>query len=377
MKGTIKGTDLAKAVAAASQFTADKSTVPIFGFICLTMRDGVAHLYATNGESGLETEVPCAVSEPGRVAISGSTLSGMAREVGAADVEFATKAADGGGLTTVARVGGKRSITLPTLPAEEFPNLTDVPEAVALYFSGAALSGAIKATAFAAAKDRNRFQLSNIRLRLSEGEVSLAATDGHRMALSHVPVSRDIPSTGLEVILPTETLRTIRELVTGAAEVTLLAGDTLFAIQAPGLRATGRMIEGKYPAVERVLEEAMSGHNRYEVNVKELAEAARWASLTCDSETRALRLDFKGGTTLVVSARDTSVNGESEQTLDVTTQASAEDISIGINGNYLLEGLAQVQAPTATLVCGGLLKSLAIKAAGAPEYVVMTMRLGG
>lgn len=372
MKGTVKGSDLARAVGAVSKFTADKPTQPILGCIRVGMDVlGSVEFYGTDIENGLSVKVPCSVVEPGSVALPASLLAGMSRELGA-DAEVVLVSDENG--NAVATVG-RRKLKLPGTPATDFPAVQEVPEPAVLRFKGMPLAMGIRRTAFCAARDKAHYTLSGLRLKVTDGTVTLNATDGHRMAQIAVPTEGESVS-DRQVVLPTDALKSLADIIEAEADVTLLLGSGLFGVTCGDTSLHGRLIEGAFPAVEYVLASAFAGESRFAVPVKELSEALRWAMLTSDSKTRALKLDFKGGTALTVSARDVELEttGEAEHTMAITCEGHG-DLVVGVNGAYLLDGLALAVGETATLISAGQASPIAMQADGAPAYVVMTMRL--
>ncbi|HQX58456.1 MAG TPA: DNA polymerase III subunit beta, partial [Burkholderiaceae bacterium] len=111
--------------------------------------------------------------------------------------------------------GGKSKFTLQTLPAEDFPLVQEAP-GFGPKFSvpQKTLKDLLGQVAFAMAVHDIRYYLNGI-LFVAEGkQLSLVATDGHRLAFASVTLETEVPRQ--EVILPRKTVLELQRLLSDA-----------------------------------------------------------------------------------------------------------------------------------------------------------------
>src|SRR5215212_781740 len=108
--------------------------------------------------------------------------------------------------------GGKSRFTLQTLPSDDFPLVQEVADFGPVFsVPQRVLKGLINQVHFAMAVHDIRYYLNGI-LFVAEGKnLTLVATDGHRLALAQATLDNDIPKQ--EVILPRKTVLELQRLL--------------------------------------------------------------------------------------------------------------------------------------------------------------------
>lgn len=126
--------------------------------------------------------------------------------------------------------------------------------------SAAALINAMVFVEHAAARKDVRHYLQGVCLRLEDGFLRLAASDGHRLARAdvgkvqlledkHVP-----PLTGtVENIMPIHTVRKFLSLLPADGEITLGIGSRFYVAAEDGTRAAFSAVEGRFPQFDRLI----------------------------------------------------------------------------------------------------------------------------
>ena len=108
--------------------------------------------------------------------------------------------------------GGKSRFTLQTLPAEDFPLVQEAANfGPAFSVPQKTLKDLLNQVPFAMAVHDIRYYLNGI-LFVAEGkQLSLVATDGHRLAFAHATLDVEMPEQ--EVILPRKTVLEMQRLL--------------------------------------------------------------------------------------------------------------------------------------------------------------------
>jgi DNA polymerase-3 subunit beta len=219
---------------------------------------------------------------------------------------------------------------------------------------------------------------------MTEGEIRLVATDGHRLAratLKHPGAVKGALKG--DVIVPLKALTHLHRLVAESADpvhVELSKNHARFTVGKTSL--TTKLIEGPFPNYEQVLPKNNNKH--LHVKTGELAASLDRVSVFSDSLTRQVKFAVtRNRLTLIVQTPD---QGEANEGLDV--RYDAEDLEIGYNAGYLLDILRTIDSDEVTVqlntavTAGLLVPAPPADAKGAPALegllcLVMPLRLAG
>jgi DNA polymerase III subunit beta len=268
--------------------------------------------------------------------------------------------------------GGKSRFTLQTLPSEDFPLVQEaasfgptfsVPQKV--------LKDLLAQVSFAMAVHDIRYYLNGI-LFVAEGkQLSLVATDGHRLAFASATLDVDIAQRQ-EVILPRKTVLEMQRLLSdaeGAIEMQFASNQAKFSFG--GMEFVTKLVEGKFPDYNRVIPK----NHKNQVTLGRaplLASLQRTAILTSE-KFKGVRLNIEPGTLRVASN-----NAEQEEAVDeLDIDYGGDAIEIGFNVTYLIDALANMGQDMVKMELADANSSALITN---PEdanfkYVVMPMRI--
>ncbi len=267
--------------------------------------------------------------------------------------------------------GGKSRFTLQTLPAEDFPLVQEagsfgptfsVPQKV--------LKELLAQVSFAMAVHDIRYYLNGI-LFVAEGkQLSLVATDGHRLAFSSATLDVEVPKQ--EVILPRKTVLEMQRLLSdkeGAIEMQFAGNQAKFSFE--GMEFVTKLVEGKFPDYNRVIPK---NHKNIITlgRLPLLASLQRTAILTSE-KFKGVRLNIEPGTLRVASN-----NAEQEEAVDeLDIDYAGDAIEIGFNVTYLIDALANMNQDMVKIELADSNSSalLTIPDDAAFKYVVMPMRI--
>ncbi|MDR2155795.1 MAG: DNA polymerase III subunit beta [Burkholderiaceae bacterium] len=274
---------------------------------------------------------------------------------------------------------GKSKFTLQTLPAEDFPLVQEAPNfGPAFKVPQKTLKELIDQVAFAMAVHDIRYYLNGILFAAEDGQLSLVATDGHRLAFTSSTLDVDAPKQ--EVILPRKTVIELQRLLSDASapegqdapmiEMQFAANQAKFAFG--GMEFVTKLVEGKFPDYNRVIPK----NHKNSVTLGRaplLASLQRTAILTSE-KFKGVRLNFEPGALRVASS-----NAEQEEAVDeLDIDYDGEPIEIGFNVTYLIDALAnmsQQEMVTIELQDGNSSILITLPSKKHFKYVVMPMRI--
>ena len=271
--------------------------------------------------------------------------------------------------------GGKSRFTLQTLPAEDFPLVQEAASFGPVFsVPQKTLKDLLGQVSFAMAVHDIRYYLNGI-LFVAEGkQLSLVATDGHRLAFASATLDVDVPKQ--EVILPRKTVIELQRLLSDVGgddqpliEMQFASNQAKFNFG--GMEFVTKLVEGKFPDYNRVIPK---GHKNSITlgRAALLASLQRTAILTSD-KFKGVRLNIEPGT-LRIAAN----NAEQEEAVDeLDIDYGGDSIEIGFNVTYLIDALGNMGQDMVQIALSDSNSSalLTIPDNETFKYVVMPMRI--
>ena len=267
--------------------------------------------------------------------------------------------------------GGKSKFTLQTLPAEDFPLVQESPTfGPAFRVPQKTLKDLLSQVSFAMAVHDIRYYLNGI-LFVAEGkQLSLVATDGHRLAFASATLDVEVPRQ--EVILPRKTVIEMQRLLSdadGAIEMQFANNQAKFEFD--GMQFVTKLVEGKFPDYNRVIPK--SHKNRITLGRAPLLATLQRTAILTSEKFKGVRLNIEPGTLRVASN-----NAEQEEAVDeLDIDYAGDSIEIGFNVTYLIDALTNMDQEMVKLELsdGNSSALFTIPDNAAFKYVVMPMRI--
>ena len=266
---------------------------------------------------------------------------------------------------------GKSRFTLQTLPAEDFPLVQESVSFGPLFsIPQKTLRELLHQVSFAMAVHDIRYYLNGI-LFVAEGkQLSLVATDGHRLAYTSATLEVEVPKQ--EVILPRKTVLELLRLLSdkeGMIDMQFANNQAKFKFE--GKEFVTKLVEGKFPDYNRVIPK----NHKNAVTLGRailLTTLQRTAILTSD-KFKGVRINLEAGVLRVAAS-----NAEQEEAVDeIEIDYAGDSIEIGFNVTYLIDVLSNMSQDMVRMDLADSNSSVLVTMAENPnfKYVVMPMRI--
>ena len=267
--------------------------------------------------------------------------------------------------------GGKSRFTLQSLPAEDFPLVQEAANFGPVFsVPQKTLKDLLGQVSFAMALHDIRYYLNGI-LFVAEGkQLSLVATDGHRLAFASAMLDVEVPRQ--EVILPRKTVLEMQRLLSdaeGAIDMQFASNQAKFSFD--GMEFVTKLVEGKFPDYNRVIPK---GHkNSFTLGRATLLASLQRTAILTSEKFKGVRLNIEPGTLRV--AANNAEQEEAQDELDIDYGGDA--IEIGFNVTYLIDALANMSQDMVRIDLADSNSSalLTIPENATFKYVVMPMRI--
>ncbi|MCK6066242.1 MULTISPECIES: DNA polymerase III subunit beta [Microbacterium] len=337
MKFHVNRDVFSEAVSFVVKLLPQRNPQPILAGVLIEAGEGGLSLAAFDYEASARTTIEATVDEPGTILVHGRLLSEIASRLPNAPIQI-TVDEDGGILLSC----GSARFTLASMPVQEYPAIPEVSGQSGLV-PAEDFATAIAQVAFAASRDDVTPVLTGVQLEVTGTTLSLVATDRYRVALREIPwdggsAAGDEPITAL---VPARTLQEVGKTFAHGGDIAIAfsgSGDReIIAFTAGNKTVTSLLIKGNFPPVRRLFP-AQTEHHAV-VNTAELAEAVRRVSLVLD-RSAPLRFTFAGDSV----SMDASGTEQARATESVDATLLGEDVTLGLNPQYLLESLGAVKS---------------------------------
>lgn len=342
-----------------------RQTMPVLANVLLVANGDALTITATDLEVELSAGGVATVQESGEITVPGRKFLDIVKAL----PERAMVSVNIEGERATVR-SGKSRFTLTTLAATDFPVVENIEPKQKFGLPQIELKVLLDKTHFSMAQQDVRYYLNGLLLELSDDQLRLVATDGHRLALAEAKLTDPVGS-GLQVILPRKGVLELQRILGNQGDVQVSIGANHVRVSVDGVRFTSKLIDGRFPDYGRVIPVEpgrIAGASRLG-----LRTALQRAAILSNEKYRGIRLTLKEN--LLVMQAHNPEQEEAEEELEVSY--SGEAMEIGFNVNYLMEALAAVDGDQVELGFTDGNSSCLVKAPGTvnARYVVMPMRL--
>jgi DNA polymerase III subunit beta len=352
---------LSEALQTVQRAVSSRPGIPALTGVLMNASGAELVLATTDLEVSARLHLEVQVQQDGVVLIPARLVSDMVKSFDQAPVEFE---ADGSQARIVC---SNYEGTVRCLPVEDFPALQD-PGGTRVTVSAPRLAEGIAQVTRAASRDEARPFLTGVLLEISREGVIMVATDSYRLALRELTATAEGEA---KALVPERALSEVGRAAGGEekGDAELFVDQGQVAFKVGGLTLTSRLIEGEFPPYRQLLPEGYE--NRLTGSRQQLVDAVRRVGLLA-RENSLVRMEFNAlGVRLSSSSPD--LGGAVEV---VEAAYEGEEITIGFNPTYLIDGLTAATGEQVRLEVRDGLKAAVIRGDGEDfQYLVMPVRL--
>ncbi len=341
MKFHVNRDVFSEAVSFVVKLLPQRNPQPILAGVLIEASEEGLSLAAFDYEASARTTIEATVDEPGTILVHGRLLSEIASRLPNAPIQISQ---DEDGIVLAC---GSARFTLASMPVQEYPAIPEVSGDSGLV-PAEDFATAIAQVAFAASRDDVTPVLTGVQLEVSGNDLSLVATDRYRVALRQIPFDGGTAASeeSTTALVPARTLTEVGKTFAHSGDIQVSfsgSGDReIIAFTSGNKTVTSLLIKGNFPPVRRLFPE-QTDHYAV-VNTADLAEAVRRVSLVLD-RSAPLRFTF----TDEGVSMDASGTEQARATESVEATLTGEEVTLGLNPQYLLEALGAVRSEFARI----------------------------
>lgn len=312
-----------------------KTTLPILTCVLVEADDNGLQFSATNLDISMVTRTgEVELAKAGKAAVPAAKLVSFVRSLAPGAVKIKV---ENGKFNVQA---GKASFQESCMNAEEYPNLPEASAGEGLEVPGAMLAEMIAETSYAVSKDETRPALMGILWEVRPDEMTMVATDAHRLARSHRVMDWSYDQER-NMIVDTGGLRHLPRLAGLTDDETpmeVFLGENQLSFRAGQTLLHTRLLEGPFPDYNAVIPKTNDKH--VTIDRDALTQAIRRVSITADRITSQIRVGLEAGR-LELTARGSDGSRAEDE---IAVAYDGEAMEIGFNFSYLLDVLKNVKS---------------------------------
>ena len=324
---TFPKANLQKAINVLQKVSQNKTSSNLPGAIYMTTKNGQVELQGNDFELGIRLTIDGDIKEPGTLVVGSRYFQELIRKLPGDTIEL-YKPEDGNSLTITS---GSSEFNLVTLHPDDFSLVEQIHDQDHVNIDSFAMKELIDLTNYAAATDEDRPVFTGALLEIKENEVTMVATDTHRMAVKKITI--DEPSTTqMRAIIPTKTLAEVSRLLPtdNPAMINIIWNRTQIVFNFESIYIISRLIEGTYPEYEKVIPSQFDSSAI--IDRREFAGAVDRVSLLAkDISYNVIRYDW-AESNVTLSTQNTEIGMAKE---DVAVEFKGTPFTISFNGRYI------------------------------------------
>jgi DNA polymerase-3 subunit beta len=374
MELVVRKADLLRELQLFQGIVERKNTIPILANVLIEADGDEVKLLATDLEVGLRSKCPASVAKAGSLTLPAKKLYEIIKALPDTDIRIEENK---NGVKVAADRFDSR---MQTLPREDFPSLPEGTGEYTATLPRDVLKNMVSKTQFAITGEDTRYFLNGALFIQAADSMSLVSTDGHRLALITVPheqakgKGKSKAAEEERVILPRKTLLELgRLLAEGEGDIRYERGENHLFFDIGGRLLISRMIDGQFPAFERVIPK--SNDKRIEFDRDRLTSAVKRVALLSNERSRAVKFQIDKGKVEIASSSPEF--GEAREIIIV--EYDGTPVTICFNAQYVLDFLSVVETDSVGLEFKDEMSQAVMKPIGAENYdytyVIMPMRV--
>ena len=324
---TFPKANLQKAINVLQKVSQNKTSSNLPGAIYMTTKNSQVELQGNDFELGIRLTIDGDIKEPGTLVVGSRYFQELIRKLPGDTIEL-YKPEDGNSLTITS---GSSEFNLVTLHPDDFSLVEQIHDQDHVNIDSFAMKELIDLTNYAAATDEDRPVFTGALLEIKENEVTMVATDTHRMAVKKITIDEPA-TTPMRAIIPTKTLAEVSRLLPtdNPAMINIIWNRTQIVFNFESIYIISRLIEGTYPEYEKVIPSQFD--SSAVIDRREFAGAVDRVSLLAkDISYNVIRYDW-AESNVTLSTQNTEIGMAKE---DVAVEFKGTPFTISFNGRYI------------------------------------------
>ena len=360
-----------------------RQTMPILSNVLMVIVEDQLVLTGTDLEIQIIAKINIASATPGSITVPARKFLDICRLLpSGAEIKFElqnditrdglyAESQSGAGAAKVKIASNRSRFSLSCLPADNYPEFAESELENHLFINAGKFKKALDKTVFCMANQDVRYYLNGLMLNVSNSQLKLVASDGHRLSIYQDNLDQ---ATGFEarIILPRKgVLELSRLLDDPEAELKVEFSSNNIRIFIKNLIFSAKLVDSKYPDFGKVFQQEF--FNRIHIQKQILKDALTRVAILSNEKFKGVTFDINPDSLKISTHNPEHDEAEEELFIEYT----GEPLTIAFNAQYLLDAVSNLDSELAVLTIASNASSCFIDEPGECGYkfIVMPMRL--
>ncbi len=333
MKFTFDRDAMIKEIAIAQEIITNKSPVSILSNILLIAENNSLTIKATDPTVKFVTVIPVEIQEEGRTTVYCDKFMSIISKLPNGDVEFIHDDLK----VTINSMTTKYHATLNSQASDKFPELGSSENLPFFELPAKELKEMIRQTIFAVSEDHTRIFLTGIYFLKNEQNLTMVATDGHRLSTIDKPIANNVPDFQ-PAIIPTKILSCVMKHASDEGNIKVAVVEKSIFIKFGNYEFSSNLIDGLYPNYKKVIPESLT--SSFAVYKADLKAALERTTIMVDKTVSRILFKVSSGVLKIVTPESANGNASDE----IPCRYDGPDVVVGLNYNFVTDPLKVIDS---------------------------------
>ncbi len=350
-------------VQTALRGVSSRVTMPILSGLLIAAEGGRLTICSTDLEMSVRADLETEITEGGSTVVSGRLIGDIVKNLPSGTLQLET----GEKHLSIRSSAGEYRIR--EMMPEDFPHVPSWEGEAVVKMSGGEFILAVQQTSRASSNDEKRPVLTGtlVEKNVSDSTVKMVATDSYRLAWKEADITGNV-NEWEDCIIPSKTLNEVARLAgTRDSDVEMKMQDKQVMFRTGDLCVSSRLIEGQFPNYKQLIPRGEK--TAIKIEKEGLTSVVKRALIFGHN----MRVGVYGDHLKVTA--ESPEGGDSRE--EIPAEVSGDEMEIGFNGAYLMDGLAGVESEKVEIRLDDPQKPALVRTEDSEKYnyILMPVRL--
>lgn len=359
MRFSINQSELLNALTVVQKGISPRATLPVLSGVYLETKGDEILFQTTDLEKSVQYISAALIEDQGAAVVPGKLFMDIVKNL--PDAAVHVEATDEGAVITCE----SSSFSIRTLTAADFPAFPHIAPELQVKVPFDDFSIMARKVCRVVSKDESRMILTGVLIAVEDNVLKLVATDSYRLAVTEKPLEGDHED--FSAVLAGGFVSDLAGLARTGGDISFALAENQVIVSYGGTVFVNRRIEGKYPNYKQLL--PSSYETRCIVKRSDFTGAVKRASLL-DNSGSQVKFSINNASQ-TVQLNTTQEVGSTQEI--VRAQIEGNDVEIGFNSFYVMEGLNAMNSNEISLELQGSLKPGILRGSADEGYLYLVM----
>ena len=335
MKFTCPKNEITKAIQINTKAISNKPQMPILSGIYIHAENNTLSIETTDYDIGIICKITANVQEEGAIVVPGRYFSDVIKTLPGDTIELSSNNEK----NTITIKSNTAKFNLLSMSATDFPKIQKLESDNNITIRSNILTDLIRKTSFACSSEMVRPIFTGCLLELNNIELTMAATNTHRLAVKKEIMDNNDITVSSKLIIPAKILNDLSSLLNAdiPINIDITYSHNQISFTYENIYIVSRLIEGQFPDYTNVIPPSFD--TVATIRTHDLQEAIDRVSLISRSnQYNIINLDFTAEN-LLLSSNNPEI-GKAEENISI--KLNGQPINISFNAKYILDVLKYI-----------------------------------